>query len=63
MKKCGEDGVKIFPDGENELDMCQYDLVERHTNCTVEVLKCKKCGHVEVIWTNNDLHPEVLEEW
>lgn len=59
--KC-ESPVKIYPDGKNELDPCEYELVEKRRNCTVEVLKCKKCGHVEIIWTDNDKFPEVEEE-
>lgn len=63
MKKCDGDGVKIYPDGKNELDPCIYDIVERHTNCTVEVLKCRVCGHVEIIWVDNDKCPDAaLEE-
>lgn len=55
--KC-ESPVKIYPDGKNELDPCEYELVEKRRNCTVEVLKCKNCGHVEIIWTDNDKFPE-----
>lgn len=64
MHKCGEGkgDVRIFPDGVNELDQCQYELMERHTNCTVEVLRCKVCGHIDILWVNNDLHPEAAEE-
>lgn len=48
------DGITIKPDGVNELDPCRYELVEKHRNVTVEVLRCKKCGHVEVVWYRQD---------
>lgn len=59
--KCKSD-VKILPDGENELDPCQYALVDKRNNCVVEILQCKKCGHIEIFWTDKDLHPECLDE-
>lgn len=59
--KCKSD-VKILPDGENELDPCQYALVDKRENCVVEILQCKKCGHIEIFWTDKDLHPECLDE-
>lgn len=50
-KKCDFGaGVVVKPDGVNELDPCRYELLEKHTNVTVEVLRCKKCGHVEILW-------------
>lgn len=51
--------IVIKPDGENELDPCRYEEVSRYENVTVfsryenvtvSVLKCKRCGHVEVEW-------------
>ena len=59
--KC-KSNVKIYPDGENELDPCQYVLVDRRKNCVVEILRCEKCGHIEILWTDKDLHPECLDE-
>lgn len=59
--KCKSD-VTIYPDGEHELDPCQYVLVDRRENCVVEVLQCKKCGHIEILWTDKDLHPECVDE-
>lgn len=43
-------GVTIKPDGINELDPCDYELIEKHGNVTVEILRCKKCGHIEILW-------------
>lgn len=51
MTKCSfGDGIIIKPDGVNELDPCVYETIETHRNVTVEVLRCKKCGHVEIMW-------------
>lgn len=51
MKKCSfGDGVTIKPDGIHELDPCEYEVKEIHRNVTVEVIQCKHCGHVEVLW-------------
>ena len=47
-KGCG-DSIVVSEDGD-ELDPCLYDVVEVHNNVTVEVLKCQKCGHVELSW-------------
>ena len=48
------EGVVIKPDGVNELDPCVYEVVETHKNATVNVLKCKKCGHVEIEWSKDE---------
>lgn len=32
------------------VDACDYELIQKVRNVTVEVLKCKKCGHVEILW-------------
>ena len=61
MHKCEfPKGISIRPDGINELDACHYDLIEKYKNVTVEILKCKKCGHVEVLWRKQD-NTEELE--
>jgi len=48
------DGVRIFPDGRNELDACTYEEIERWKNVTISVLRCKVCGHVELAWYRQD---------
>jgi hypothetical protein len=51
MSKCSfPGGITIKPDGVNELDPCEYELTEKYRNVTVEILRCKKCGHVEILW-------------
>ena len=54
MEKCSFDGYSIKPDGINDLDPCLYEDIEIHTNCTVIVSRCKKCGHVELSWIKNE---------
>lgn len=55
MDKCQfPNGMKIKPDGTNELDPCIYEDIEIHTNCTVIVSKCTKCGSLEISWVKND---------
>jgi len=52
-------GIIIKPDGINELDPCVYELAERHTNVTVEVWRCKNCGHISIEW----LRTPQTEDW
>ena len=55
MSKCQfPNGMKIKPDGTNELDPCIYEDIEIHTNCTVIVSKCTKCGSLEISWIKNE---------
>ena len=54
QQKCHyPDGISIKPDGVHELDPCLYEEVETIYNVNVRVLKCKKCGHVELEWFRN----------
>lgn len=39
--------VKI---GGHEVDPCFYEEAEKYENVTVTVLKCKRCGHIEIEW-------------
>lgn len=49
MERCTwGDGITAKPDGVHELDPCEYEVVEAYRNVTVEVLRCKNCGHVEI---------------
>ena len=63
--KCSfPDGVVIKPDGINELDPCIYQTEQVFTNVTVEISKCKKCGHVNISWYKNPDTVEISpEEW
>ena len=48
------DGITVKPDGVHELDPCEYEVVEAYRNVTVEVLRCKNCGHVEISWIRQE---------
>lgn len=50
--KCGDSFSLLGT--EDEVDPCLYDIIETHENVTVEVLKCKNCGHIEVTWRKDD---------
>lgn len=56
------DGVTIKPDGINPLDPCIYQTVEIFRNVTVEVMQCKKCGHVEIVWHRQEDTERVTED-
>lgn len=59
-KKCSfPEGVVIKPNGQDELDPCRYDVVEKYRNVTVEVLRCKVCGHTEISWYRQEDTEEV----
>lgn len=53
MSKCGCDGIEINVAG-IPVDPCDYELIEKYRNVTVEVLRCKKCGHVEILWRRQE---------
>ena len=65
MPKCSfGEGIHIFPDGQNELDACSYEEIERWRNVTVSVLRCKQCGHVELAWyRQEDTEPVDLDDF
>ena len=46
--------ITIKPDGVNELDPCLYQEIEAHKNVTVHILRCVRCGHIEVEWERQD---------
>ena len=51
MHKCSyPNGMSIRPDGVHELDPCVYEPTESYANVTIEILKCKRCGHTEITW-------------
>lgn len=55
--KCRGHGVKFLG---YDIDPCEYELKQAFRNVTVEVLQCKKCGHVEISWKRQD-NTEVIE--
>ena len=55
MHKCKfPDGITIKPDGVHELDPCVYELEEIHTNVTVYVSRCPRCGAIDISWTRTE---------
>lgn len=60
------EGIVIKPDGKHELDPCMYEVVERYANVTVEVRRCKNCGHIDIAWKRQEdtieLDPDDEEE-
>lgn len=63
-KCCYPEGITIKPDGVHELDPCDYVMAEKYRNVTVEVLVCRKCGHVEISWARQEDTEEVAtDEW
>lgn len=38
------------PNMEENFDACVYEVIEKYENVTIEVQKCKNCGHIEVVW-------------
>ena len=47
---CNHNGITIKPDGIHPLSPHQYVQEEHLKNVTVQVLRCKKCGHVSIGW-------------
>ncbi len=44
------DGITVKPDGRSELDPCLYQEIGTYENVTVHILRCVRCGHIEVEW-------------
>lgn len=62
-KKCKfPNNIIIKPDGINELDPCIYQVVEKYKNVTIEIIKCKHCGNIEINWYRQDDTEEILED-
>lgn len=60
MERCTwGDGITVKPDGLHELDPCEYEVVEAYRNVTVEVLRCRRCGHIEITWRRQSDTEEV----
>lgn len=63
-KNCAfPEGVTIKPDGKHELSPCVFREVEKHTNVTVTVSRCRNCGAVDISWERTpETEDIVLEE-
>ena len=53
--------ITIKPDGRNELDPCLYQEIETYENVTVHILRCVRCGHIEVEWERQDNTIDITE--
>ena len=54
MSKCSfGDGVEMQICGV-PVDPCSYETIETYRNVTVKVLRCTKCGHMELNWYMQD---------
>ena len=59
MERCGfkdKDGnpITFMPDGQHPLDACEYEEIQRLRNVTVSVLRCRRCGHIEIAWERQE---------
>lgn len=54
--------IIIKPDGENELDACEYVEISRLKNVTISILKCRRCGRISVGWMRQEDTEEVEED-
>ena len=54
MNKCSFSDGSIVSVGGVPVDPCVYEEVETVTGCTVRVLKCKKCGNIEIEWERGE---------
>ena len=52
----------IKPDGVHKLDPCAYEAKEIHTNVTVTVSQCTRCGHVEIEWKRQEGTEDIIYE-
>lgn len=44
------DGIRVKPNGKDDLDPCEYEVLETLKNVTIQILRCTKCGWVEISW-------------
>ncbi len=61
MDKCSfGDGITIKADGIHALDPCLYEPIEIYKNVTVEILRCKRCGNIDIQWIRQDNTEKVV---
>ena len=53
--------IAVKPDGRNELDPCFYQEIGTYENVTVHILRCVRCGHIEVEWERQDNTIDITE--
>ena len=47
-KKCGKGVSMKF--GDYDVDMCQYEDIQKVANVTVVVSRCAVCGNISISW-------------
>lgn len=46
----GAMAIRLGAEDWADADPCLYQEVETIEHCTVHVLRCKRCGHIEIEW-------------
>lgn len=57
--KCNHNGITIKPDGIHPLSPHAFQEELHLRNVTVQVLRCKVCGHVSIGWHRQENTEEV----
>lgn len=52
--------IVVKPDGENILDPCVYEEIERYENVTVLIHRCIKCGHIDISWERQENTEQII---
>lgn len=60
-KKCSFGGGVEVKIGGIEVDPCIYEIKEIHTNVTVYVRQCPRCGSVDIAWVRQEDTEDILE--
>lgn len=47
------EGVEVKINGV-PVDPCEYEVAEIYENVTVEILRCRRCGNIQIEWRYND---------
>lgn len=60
MRCAHGDGVTVKVGGV-PVDPCIYRAIETHYNCKVHILKCVRCGHIEIEWERQENTEDITE--
>lgn len=53
--------ISVKPDGVTELDPCLYQEIGTYENVTVHILRCVRCGHIEIEWERQENTIDISE--
>lgn len=59
---CNDEMIVIKPDGIHPLSPHQFVEEEHLRNVTIQILRCKNCGHVSIGWHRQTDTEEVESE-